>query len=175
MTTLLKIVRLLPALSDTELIELVARIKSLREVGHALVGVGASVASDEQLVLDVIGQQLARMGVEYPPAALLLLAARKKLADGHSFREKIPPLMQFLSRAHPTLIGQRAILALGVELLYRDITARGLVVTHRTLMAHIHRVPPVLDRHFPGYARAGLLGWVVDKPAATQAAQARHM
>jgi hypothetical protein len=156
MTDLARIVRLLPRLLPAELAELSARIKALQQTGHAVVTSG-DVESDERFVLDAICEALRAVGTDYANVGLLARAAGDRLEDGHSFRDKVPALMTFLATAHPTRIGQRAILLLGLQLLLLDMRRAGLPLGFKLVMAQIHRIGPVLDAHFPGYAEAGLL------------------
>jgi hypothetical protein len=157
-----KIVELLALLSPLELEELQQRLKALRQFGSAT-PVSVSVESDEAFVLGCISELLQRLGA---PASTLLLqrAAAERVRDGSSFREKVPPLMQFLARAHKDRRGQRALLCLAIEMLWLHmLDVEKVVLSYRTLMANIHRIPGVLDRHFPGFARNGLLPFVVER------------
>jgi hypothetical protein len=77
-----------------------------------------------------------------------------------AFRNKMPALMHFINRAGDKN-KQRALLHLGLDLLHENMTAIGLAVTSRTLMQHVHRIPGVIDRSFPGYAQAGLLPLII--------------
>jgi hypothetical protein len=38
-----------------------------------------------------------------------------------------------------------------------------VAVSARTLMSHIHRLPAVINKSFPGYAQAGHLGKIIGK------------
>lgn len=164
MANLHKIIRLLPQLDLTELAELEQRVKLLKATGHAVASAaGTPLESDESLVLHCISELLQRLGLGYSTLALLQKSVTEKLQDGHSFRDKVPGLMLFLQRQHPRRTGQRALLAYGLELMYFDYLHGGGVISHKTLMANIHRIPLVLDNHFPGYARANLLHLIVDQ------------
>ena len=81
-----------------------------------------------------------------------------------TFAPKVRDLMPYIRAAHDQRSGQHALLRLGLQLLYDDMTDRQLAVSARTLLANIHRVPAVLNKAFPNYAKAGLLHWVVDPP-----------
>ena len=170
--SLVKIVRMLASLSPQELEELRQRIIALQALGTSIVpaaGTGA-VETDEAFVLGCIGELLMHLGAE---ASMLMLLqwSKVKAKDGSAFREKVPSLMKFLGRAHATRIGQRALLLFCFELLYLDMQASGHVVSPKMLMHNIHRIPATLDAHFPGYARAGLLDWIIDRRHPTTAAQ----
>jgi hypothetical protein len=71
-------------------------------------------------------------------------------------------VMEFIREACPhNLVEQRALLSLGVELLYRDLTTRNIPCSSRVLLAQMFRLPATFSKHFPGYARHGILGLVV--------------
>jgi hypothetical protein len=158
-TTLNKIIRQLGALSDSERLQLLNRLKALQSLGNAETG------SDTQFVLGAVGDLLRSHGVEFASPAVLV-----RQAD-HQFEGKVPDLMAFLASAHPTRTGQRALLMLALDLLYRDIAERGYPVAAGVLLRHIHRLPATLNRHFPGYARAGMLGWIIDRDRPIAAAE----
>jgi hypothetical protein len=154
-----EIVRLLPQLDSNQLEQLGQRIKALAQFG----GNGNGHDSDESFVLDAIAETLHTYGADYSAVGVMRKSATLKLADGSSFRGKVPGLMQFLNQAHPEHVGQQALLLLGLQFLVLELRKHGNFVTFKTLMAQIHRVAPALDAHFPGYAQAGLLRWVTQR------------
>jgi hypothetical protein len=164
MSNLHKIIPLLPKLDLAELVELEQRVKLLKQTGHAVAAAsGGELESDESFVLRAIAELLRGMGLGSVSLPLLQRTVAERLEDGHSFREKVPGLMGFLRQQHPSRVGQHALLSYALELLYHNMLHAGFSLSYRTLMANIHRVPMVLDSHFPGYAKLRLLGCIVDK------------
>jgi len=156
MTKLVKILEDLPSLTDAERQQL---LNSLR----ALVSLGPSSAQPigeddhESFALSCIADSLASLGVEQVSVPMLRSSANA------AFRGKVGNVMVFVTKACGTRSAQRALLLLGVELLYNNLAKLGLPASARLIMRHFHRIPSVLNRHFPGYAASGLLGFVVDK------------
>jgi hypothetical protein len=163
MDPLTRAVRLLGQLAPQQLEELRQRIVALQQFGSATLSDGPPQA-DELFVLNAIADTLRTQGYDYTAVGVMARDAAAKLADGHSFRDKVPGLMQFLANTHPNTVGRQALLLLGLQFLVLELRKRGTLVTYKTLMAQIHRVGPALDAHFPGYASAGLLRWVVGRP-----------
>lgn len=139
----------LPKLTITELHQVKQRIGYLRTVADA-----GPVDVDEQIVIDAISAVLRENGI----AITTDQVANSPVHT--SFLEKLPALHTFLATASPKRNHQRALLQLGVELLYAHLTKIGIPVGVRTLMAHIHRIPEFINIAFPGYAQAGLLSWI---------------
>lgn len=104
------------------------------------------------------------MGIcDYMRSNQLDLAGVQQLTSGKhydTYKEKLPSLHRYLKSAGNKNV-QRALLRLGIGLLHFDLVAIGLAVSSRLLMAHIHRVPGVINRAFPGYAQAGLLSMII--------------
>lgn len=147
---------LLPQLTREQLERLSARARALAQLSETTpADDGETAASGEVMVIDVVAQVLTGMGVECPTAGVLQRAADAR------FRRKLPGLLSYLRRGHPQRAGQLVLLRLGIELLYLDMTEAGYPTTARTLMGHIHRLPAAINRAFPGYARAGMLAWIV--------------
>ena len=46
---------------------------------------------------------------------------------------------------------------------HADLCRMEVAVSARTLMSHIHRLPAVINKSFPGYAQAGHLGKIIGK------------
>lgn len=148
---------LLPKLSLDELRLLLGKVKVLIEL-TPIDNSPAAIVDDETLVLSCICEQLGHVAAEY--VSKEALRSHRGIA---AFREKIPGLMRYLAATSESRTEQRAILRMGIELLYEQLTEMNVPASARLVMAHIHRVPSVLNNAFPGYARAGLLHWIVNK------------
>jgi hypothetical protein len=108
---------------------------------------------DDTMVAGCIYDVLKDSGTE-----LFGIAALKKHAGWRAFSSKVPHIMKFIRKAGSERQIHRATLRLGISLLYHELTRAGYPATGFTMMAHIHRVPSMLERAFPGYAASGLLG-----------------
>lgn len=76
--------------------------------------------------------------------------------------EKIFGLKTWLARVTSTKATRLTILRMGIELLHADLSGwMDQPVTGGILVRHIDKIPSVLDKHFPGYARSGLLNMIV--------------
>lgn len=107
---------------------------------------------DALFLLASISDVLRQNGLEFADVSML-----QRSNSFASFRNKTPGLMEYLSNAAQMRQHQLAIFRLGVWLLYKDMTSRGLAVSARTLMNSVHRVPAVINAAFPGYASSGML------------------
>ena len=153
MSYLQDVVKILPKLTRAELLQVRARVEALTQ--HPA---SADTRKDrkETLVLQTIVSALAARGIDYAPIASLRNHGNLAL-----FRAKLPPLFAYLDNVSPR--ESRVLLRLGVDLLYADLLEMGVPVTGRTLMNAIHRIPGVLNKHFPGYAEEGLLSLLVNR------------
>jgi hypothetical protein len=154
-TALATIIDLLPKLTESERATLSTRLKALHQFGSGARTPTASYHSDE--VLGAVAELLRGHGIEFVSVPVLARMADKQ------FSGKLPSLFKFLAAQHPNRIGQRSLLLLGLDLLYRDLSKAGVAVTAKVLLANVHRIPATLDKHFPGYARAGMLGFIIDR------------
>jgi len=108
---------------------------------------------DEALAIRAICQVLASKGIEYPSLPLL-----SRWPGYSAFCAKVPGVIKFLSGPGKiTRSETSALLTFAVELLMEDLQSMNLAIGARNLMNHIHRIPAVVNRCFPGYARSGLL------------------
>lgn len=158
MSNMERAVALLPQLSAGELEELRKRITALLSIG---VGVrhdrGASKETiNETLVLRAIVDTLAGLGVEHTSEAML-----RTSSEMPAFRKKLPGLLAYLDGVEESYIHRKALLGLAVKLLYDDMSHQGIPVSARVVVRHLHRIPAVLNRHFPGYAQSGLLRYII--------------
>lgn len=108
-------------------------------------------------ILGAICDFMAFSGVETPHFGVLQRLSNK------AFEDKIPAIASYLGSSDLTKLQRRAILFVGVQLLYDNLCEMGIAVTSRTLMSHIHRLPACLNRAFPGYAKMGHLRFIVRK------------
>jgi hypothetical protein len=140
--------------SPTELTELYKHVAALRGTGlvQKTDEVVQVTSADEEFVLMAITNQLTRMGVEYTTLDQLRRYSKYK-----AFREKVPGLMQYIRGACPGRDDQRTLLELGVRLLYENQVKLGLMASARMVMDHLHRIVPILNASFPGYAAGGVL------------------
>lgn len=149
------ILQLIPSLTSEE----VARVRSALDMSSQLGGKvrHEPIASDDLYVLDTIARFMQERGLD--------MSGREQLARGRdysAFKIKVPALFGYLKQAGDRN-AQRALLTIGIELLYDDLTKIGLAVTSRSLMAHTHRITGVINRMFPGYAQAGFIKLILKR------------
>ena len=156
-----KILADLPHLSGEEL----ERVRSQLGVVQSLGGKAAPApkgsrakTGDDDLALSVLAAYVKDKGVDYSTAGML------RKSNGYSaFREKVPVVFAFISQGARTRPEQLGLLRIGIELLYENLVQMGVSVSARTVMAHFHRVPAVINEAYPGYATAGLLHIIIGK------------
>jgi len=114
--------------------------------------------SDIEIMLQGLSEFMRSKSLEFQPAPML-----KSVVQYKPFVGKIPSVMIFLKKATTNRVELKALIHIAFDLLHQDLVAMGLPVSSRTLMQHVHRIPPVINNAFPGYAQAGLLGMIVRK------------
>lgn len=112
--------------------------------------------AEDEILESLAGVLLRMSGERVTPAGL------RRAGQFAALRGKVEALSAYISAHAPDRARRRALLDLGFELLYRDLSAAALPASARALMNHAHRIPSVIDTSFPGYARAGLLRMVLD-------------
>lgn len=149
-----QVATLLRQLSPDELDQVQARVNVLRQSSNPNRG-AAQEEIAEDWILRVVHDMLLTLGVESLHPTML-----KQRAP--NFRNNIGILLEFLGKAAgPQRIHQQKLLAMAVELLYQDLTQQQLPATAITIVRQIHRVPAILDVHFPGYMRNGFLKLII--------------
>jgi len=137
-------------------------LQSLRNHIAALIAMGPSSA--DTILTASSHDDWVLMGIcDYMRSNQIDLAGVQQLTSGRhydTFKGKLPSLHKFLANGGNKNV-QRALLRLGIGLLHHDIVQMGLAVSSRLMMAHIHRIPGVINRAFPGYAQAGLLHMII--------------
>jgi hypothetical protein len=158
-----EIAKLLHSLTADELAEVRARAGILLQSGgrpaaSAPTTTAAKIAAPpaESADLDIIVQEIAayfqREGLEYVSEAML-----KRTANYRSFEAKAIASLPYFRKVSSQRVRLRAIIRLAIRLLHKDMQAMNVAVSVRTLMNHWHRVPAVIDKNFPGYAKIGML------------------
>jgi hypothetical protein len=133
-------------LSNPELIELRKYINNWRPTGQP----------SERLswVTETFESECKRLMLGFvQPAALQIV--RTHTSDIESFLNLTCPETKVITR--------RGVLATGIDLLYKNLGEMGVVVSPKVLANNLSRIPAVLDRAFPGYARFGLLKMIVQR------------
>lgn len=158
-----EITPLLSKLSAEELDRLGMRVKAMRSlIGSNITNTPATVVEDNTdlaLLLKCASETAMSLGADNSAYFQLRKAAHQSLV----FQEKMPEVMSWIRKGCQTRTQQHALLCLAMRLLYKDMTEGGYPVSARTILAHVHRIPSVVNKHFPGYFRAGLLHWIVER------------
>ena len=139
-------------LTGPELEQVRQRLVMLRSVGPSS---PHEVDDEALLLLEAIVQFLGSRGLEFSKIAML-----RKVSQYSVFSDKAKDVFRFMQGIE-TRTQRRAFLLLAMELLYEDLVNMGIAVSARTMMSHVHRIPAVVGRSFPGYAGAGMLGMIV--------------
>lgn len=146
-----EIIASLPRLSPEERSQVAAAAKALASNAPLKAGKG-------EFVLQCIVATAEMQGLELRPPESL-----RRSTSYVGFTDKAVKLETWLANAVDDRTAQRALLMLGLRLLVENIRDMNLNVGSSMLMRHIHRLPAVMDRHFPGYYEAGVLGMIVKR------------
>jgi len=156
----------LHTLSGTEL----ALLKNAVSAMQALSGGAPAVvttpkeAKEEDatyMVLDVICEFMKAKGADFTSPTVL-----RKTKHYSAFRQKIMEdgMLDFYKKAAGNnRVALRALMRVGVKLLYQNLIELELPTNSRNMMAHMHRLPAVINRAFPGYAESGLLRMLIKR------------
>lgn len=153
-------------LSDDQLKQLQARITALRQFSNSTDIASPDNTKDggHSIVLDAIIEFFASKGQHWTAAQI------RRHANYPSFRDvKAPALMAYVRETKLSKNEQRALLSLGIELLYGNMQKIGVPITPTVLMNSVHRIPAIFDLHYPGYYDSGLLSMIVKRGQATGA------
>ena len=113
---------------------------------------------DAKRMLELICKFLAKEGIEFTEAYQYA-----KIEGIKAFRDKVPSIMRYVNKASKKRTEQEDLISLGIKLLYEDLVDMKVAVSARTIIHQIHRLPAVINRAFPGYAQAELLGIAISK------------
>ena len=155
MSGLDQIVPHLSKLTSEELANLRSRVNSLSSLTPiAEISPNANRNSDD--VLEVICDYLVSAGIEHVAKHML-----RKSPQYKAFNAKCDDVIKFLQVK--TRVEQRALLYIGIDLLYKNLVDMGIAVSARTLMAHIHRLPACMNKAFPMYSQNAMLHFILRK------------
>jgi len=143
-----EIIQALAGMPASELLE-------VRRCADALIALSGSTLRGEERSweLDCVCDALARRGLGAQ------VAVWRRSGDLADFRRRLPDLREFLTAAG-NRDAQQAVLTEGVDLICGQLASWGVVVTARSVVRNLDKLPAVLDRAYPGYAASGLLGWI---------------
>jgi len=157
-----QIIKALAGLTSAELADVEERARMLRKSGIA--DAAPMARASERLELDgdarwVLGCvietfKLANQDIEHE-------AALRRSKGYDAFAEKVSTLMVFLRKASSSKAVRRGILMTALRLQYESLTRDMMHMSARDMISVVHRVPAVLDAHYPGYAEAGFLHLLV--------------
>lgn len=144
----------LPALTAVQLSDLSTRIKLL---GKTVSKEHSGKQEFGDRVLQAICIVMKRNNAETPSVNVL-----RKSSAYVSSRDKLDDLATYFEGLSKAKLVQDQILKEAINLLYFDlINWQGIAISSHTILKQIHRLPSVLNRHFPGYASSGLLTKIV--------------
>lgn len=143
------IVQALPLLSEADRARVMA---ALMVTGTKRSAEAPVDQSDAEFVLGCVINAIEHVGLEYPGKEHLKKSAAYKI-----FVDKVPATMKYLRLHFKTKVERQRALSLGVVLLHQELSSMGGSVQARRILAHIHRVPAVFNKAFPGYAESKLL------------------
>jgi hypothetical protein len=159
--------KLILKLDVSELVEIKARIGIRQQMGGATASADnasgieiGKLETDIDLVLSEIASHMLDEGLEFASVPQL-----KRMNNFRSFADKVPPTMVYFRKATRNRVKLRALIRMSIKLLYKDMQRMQISASTRTMLNHWHRIPSVINRSFPGYAKAGLLGLLVNSGA----------
>ncbi len=161
MSDLQRIIESLPHLDHNELMQIHVRVGSLLK--NSLDSGSSHKSSkytepdvDSLMLIEVISDVLAsRSGFCIPVPVL------RKMRAFLQMQGKTKRLFQFINQSNLSHSEMRLLLKIGVRLIISELHEKNLSAGGMDLMMHIHRMPSVLNRAFPGYAASGALYMLV--------------
>ena len=150
-----KVLAILPELTAQELVSISEAIKAAQNLGGEAAGAVIahnSLSADEHELLGIIVQFSQNKAID-----LTGLNQLSRAPDIGKFKAKVPDIKRYMDNAGLKRNQRRSILYVAVELIHQDLLDLGVAVSSRVLMRHVHRIPALLNRQFPNYARTGLL------------------
>lgn len=127
---------------------------------------GGAMRTDDYpgIVLDIIIDECRRAGLD--PAA-----SPSRLKHARHYKPFVTKIEDegladfFRDASERNRIRARKLIRLGISLLIENLVQMNVAISATTVMAHVHRIPGVLNQAFPGYAAEGLLSLVTEGKA----------
>lgn len=156
MSNIKTVLDIIPTLSSAELSKVTAAIGAANAIGNKRgPTLTTDLSSDDMWMLGAVADYMRDRGIDATSVSLL-----RGQRGYRAFAAKVPAIAKFLKPCGAR-VKQRALLHVGIELLFADLQKIGLAATSRLVMAHAHRIPAVINRAFPGYAQQGLLHLII--------------
>lgn len=154
------VIRLINELTSAELKRVLEHAKVRLAHGVAKSGKATPTESMVQTLLGIIVDECKRSGLDQISGMRVLTTT----PNFKPFTRKVEEqgVEGFLRKqADLSKVQMIALARVSVRLLIQDLQEMHIAVSARTIMNHIHRIPGVLNKYFPGYAAAGLLHLIV--------------
>lgn len=155
MTAYSDILKLLPKCTVEELQQIPEAIKPLLMMkGGSLNVSDAAIADTDDRAGDDILYALLKA---HPMPGYHATSQLRKVRGYGEFVNRLPMLMEYFEQVetHDRIF---MFMLFGWKALIDNLEAMGMSPGYALIMSHAHRIPAVIDRHFPGYAKAGMLG-----------------
>lgn len=147
--------RLIVQMSPEHQQKLIQSINALNQLKGKQLTTESGTPINDWTLNDIV-QVLSSKGIEFTTPATL----SRRCTSISAYRDKIKAMDGFLSSV-PNRVQQRALFRTGIILLCHNLAEMNVPVSGLAIMNHIHRIPALVDRAFPGYARHGLLRMII--------------
>lgn len=160
LTNLDTILGSLKSLSPEELETLKKRVVALQSLGGQVTTQEARpsgrIDAEQSYVLRTIRSVLQEAGVPSPDFHTM----RNKVRKDSAFVNGVVVVYEFFKNEKRKETKQ-ALIRVGVSLLYQNLKEINIPVSGYTMCKHLSRLPSVVDRAFPAYAKNKMLGMIV--------------
>lgn len=146
---------LLRHMTDDELIQIASAARSLVAMGQRPADAVVTITDSSDWLVQCVFDVTRSLGVGTFMAQLQTTAKEKAV------RQKIEEAKIFIERQARSKTERIALCRVGIRLLYDSLRWMDVPVTGSVLLRHLHRLPAVFDRHFPGYAASGMLQMLI--------------
>ena len=150
---------LIPNMEHGELNKLVEAIRAAQSLGGLSADSSTAVgglSDDELMVMNAIVQYVNDRAIDRSS-----LGMYRRWSGFNTFRGKVPALCDYMRSAKLVKNQRYALCYIGAGLVHQSLVDIGAPVSGRAIMNHIHRLPSLIDKQFPGYAELGMLKFVV--------------
>lgn len=155
MPNLVEVIKTLPTLSIEELQQLQTRANFLLEHNQ----IEQSPSCDFELDFFKAFQHALddAYGIRTPGIAQL-----KRLGLYKKYKEAINELVPFFQSIEGTKVERHASYLFFTKLVIEHLTDNKVLVSVKTVIQNLNKIPELFDKAFPGYIKAGILPWMIN-------------